>query len=115
MTKDARGAFVRAAGIFVFYLTQSANEYCHDSGRQTIQPSDVRNAIRELNFEELEGPLEAFMVEYRREQANVAAEAKKKKGSSGRAVNDKAVNEDTIDGEHIDHLDEAAMEEEGLE
>lgn len=46
ITKDARAAFARAAGIFIFYLTHCANDYCHDSKRQTIYTADVINALR---------------------------------------------------------------------
>jgi hypothetical protein len=46
MTKDARCAFVRAAGIFVFYLTHCSNDFCRESKRQTIYTQDVINALK---------------------------------------------------------------------
>ncbi len=78
LTKDARVAFARAAGIFIFYLTHCSNEYSKDAKRQTILASDVMNALRyifqflvflsfdswfkrELDFEDFAGPLEEFL------------------------------------------------------
>lgn len=46
MTKDARLAFVRAAGIFIFYLTHCSNDFCRESKRQTIYTQDVVNALK---------------------------------------------------------------------
>ena len=46
LTKEARAAFVRAAGIFIFYITHAANEFTRDSKRQTIFPQDIINALR---------------------------------------------------------------------
>lgn len=46
ITKDARAAFARAAGIFIFYITQCANDFCREGKRQTIFPADVINALR---------------------------------------------------------------------
>ena len=70
VTKDARAAFTRAAGIFIFYLTHCANDFCKESRRQTIYTLDIQNAIKELDFEEFEGPLEEFLAEYRAEVDN---------------------------------------------
>jgi DNA polymerase epsilon subunit 3 len=79
MTKDARSAFVRAAGIFIFYITHCANDFCKESGRSTINATDIKNAMKELDFDELAEPLESFMVAYRREQAKISKAAKDKK------------------------------------
>ena len=46
LTKDARAAFVRAAGIFIFYLTHCSNDFCRESKRSTIFPQDVMAALR---------------------------------------------------------------------
>ncbi len=46
LTKEARAAFVRAAGIFIFYLTHASNEFTRDNKRQTIFPQDVINALK---------------------------------------------------------------------
>jgi DNA polymerase epsilon subunit 3 len=46
MTKDARAAFVRAAGIFIFYLTHCSNDIAKENKRQTIFTVDVLNALK---------------------------------------------------------------------
>ena len=46
VTKDARAAFVRAAGIFIFYLTHCSNVFSRDNKRTTIFPQDVISALR---------------------------------------------------------------------
>lgn len=46
LTKDSRAAFVRAAGIFIFYVTHCANDFSRDSKRNTIYPQDVINALK---------------------------------------------------------------------
>ena len=46
VTKDARTAFVRAAGIFIFYLTHCSNDFSRDNKRTTIFPQDVISALR---------------------------------------------------------------------
>ena len=51
VTKDARAAFVRAAGIYIFYLTHCANDFSRDSKRTTIFPQDVISAIRQFMLE----------------------------------------------------------------
>jgi histone H3/H4 len=46
MTKEARAAVVRAASIFIFYITHGANEFSRENKRQTIFPVDVINALK---------------------------------------------------------------------
>lgn len=46
LTKEARAAFVRATGIFIFYLTHASNEFTRENKRQTIFPQDVINALK---------------------------------------------------------------------
>lgn len=67
LTKDARSAFTRAAGIFIFYLTHCANDFSRDSKRSTIYTSDIIKALKELDFEEFLPSLEEFLEVYRRE------------------------------------------------
>jgi DNA polymerase epsilon subunit 3 len=61
ITKEARHAFTRAAGIFIFYITQCANDYSKEHKRSTIYTQDVISALRELDFGEFEAPLEEFL------------------------------------------------------
>lgn len=61
ITREARQAFTRAAGIFIFYITQCANDYSKEHKRSTIYTQDVISALRELDFGEFEAPLEEFL------------------------------------------------------
>eukprot|EP01035_Chromulina_nebulosa_P017216 gene17216-22738_t len=67
VTKDARLAFARAAGIFIFYLTHCSNDFSKENKRQTIYAIDVINALKELEFDELVGPVEEFLEVFKRE------------------------------------------------
>lgn len=62
ITKDARAAFTRAAGIFIFYLTHCANDFSKENKRQTIYTQDVLQALKELDFGEFEPVLEEFLA-----------------------------------------------------
>jgi len=44
--KDACGAFSRACGIFIVYLTACANDFARESKRQTITANDVLAAVK---------------------------------------------------------------------
>eukprot|EP01039_Chlorochromonas_danica_P016708 gene16708-19808_t len=68
LTKDARAAFARAAGIFIFYITHAANEFSRENKRHTIFTADVLNALKEVGFEDFEKPIIEFLEAYRREQ-----------------------------------------------
>lgn len=46
MNKDARQAFIRAAGIFIFYITHCSNEFSKSAKRQTIFPKDVLDSLK---------------------------------------------------------------------
>ncbi len=61
LTKDARAAFARAAGIFICYVTHCANDIAKSSKRSTISSADVLAALRELDMDELEAPLGDFL------------------------------------------------------
>ena len=67
LSKDARIAFQRAAGIFIFYLTHCTNDIAKDRKRSTLYSSDVVSAIKELGFAEFETPLMEFLEKYRAE------------------------------------------------
>ena len=49
LTKEARAAFTRAAGVFIFYLTHCAADFSKEGKRQTIYASDIKNALRFLS------------------------------------------------------------------
>lgn len=43
------------------YLTACANDFCREAKRQTISAQDVMQAIKELEFGELEEPLKEYL------------------------------------------------------
>jgi histone H3/H4 len=45
-TKEARAAYARAAGLFIYYITHCANDICRENKRQTIYASDIETALR---------------------------------------------------------------------
>lgn len=47
------------------YLTACANDFCREAKRQTISAQDVMQAIKELEFEELEEPLKEYLDQVR--------------------------------------------------
>ncbi|CAN0413721.1 unnamed protein product, partial [Hapterophycus canaliculatus] len=80
--KDAKAAFSRSAGIFIMYLTACANDFCREAKRQTISAQDVMQAIKELEFGELEEPLKEYLDQYRRE-ASAKKQSKAAMGAAG--------------------------------
>lgn len=46
ISKESKAAISRATGIFVFYITQAANDFARESKRSTIFPQDVVNALK---------------------------------------------------------------------
>lgn len=87
ISKESKAAISRATGIFVFYITQAANDFARESKRSTIFPQDVVNALksalsslpyvicannltilyRELGFEDMEQPILEYLEAFRRE------------------------------------------------
>lgn len=47
------------------YLTACANDFCREAKRQTISAQDVMQAIKELEFGELEEPLKEYLDQVR--------------------------------------------------
>eukprot|EP00597_Dinobryon_sp_UTEXLB2267_P005643 CAMPEP_0170080662 /NCGR_PEP_ID=MMETSP0019_2-20121128/16745_1 /TAXON_ID=98059 /ORGANISM="Dinobryon sp., Strain UTEXLB2267" /LENGTH=196 /DNA_ID=CAMNT_0010294747 /DNA_START=11 /DNA_END=601 /DNA_ORIENTATION=- len=96
LTKDARAAFARAAGIFIFYITHAANEFSRENKRHTIFTADVLNALKEVGFEDFERPIVEFLEVYRREQAEAKRTTGKAKEAdeSKSAIRSEGVDED---------------------
>ena len=105
VTKDARAAFTRAAGIFIFYLTHCANEFSRENKRSTIYTVDILSALKELDFGEFEQPVKEFLEQYRAEMASKKVVATKKKGIDGASSGNTGE-------ENVDDDDEAEIEEE---
>merc|ERR1712137_204153 len=51
----------KAAGLFILHLTHSANQYCKESNRSTIQQQDVEKAIKDIQFEEFWPKMESCL------------------------------------------------------
>lgn len=110
ITKEARAAFTRAAGVFIFYLTHCANDICKENKRQTLHASDVLSALRELDFEDFEKPLEEFLEQYRKEiDANKKSSGPKSKKANSKGLSDGAVGEDNGGHETKSGLDSEAV------
>lgn len=62
--KDALLAMSKGATVFVNYLTNTSNENAVRGGKKTIQPRDVLDAVKELEFEAFLPRLEAELQKY---------------------------------------------------
>mmetsp|Transcript_1444 Transcript_1444/g.1904 ORF Transcript_1444/g.1904 Transcript_1444/m.1904 type:complete len:182 (+) Transcript_1444:49-594(+) len=78
ITKEAKAAFSKSAGIFILYLTTCANDHCHEKKRQTVSAVDIMQAVSDLEMEEFKVPLQTFLQGYR---ANEGAKRKSKQSS----------------------------------
>jgi len=76
VTKEAKSAFSKSAGIFILYLTTCANDFCRDKKRQTVSAADVLAAVSELDLDDFKPQLQAFLACFR---ANEGSKRKKKK------------------------------------
>ena len=75
--KEATSAFAKAAGLFILYVTQAANVIADTDKRQTIKGEDIIEALEELDFTELAGPLKAALEDFRKAAAEKRRVAKK--------------------------------------
>ena len=98
LTKDAKAAFVRAAGIFIFYLTHYSNENAKEEKRKTIKEQDVVKALNELGFEDFEDTVSDFLEAFK------SAEEETKAGRRANIIGDGA---DGDDGDDRDDNDAA--------
>jgi len=61
VSKEAKVALQRAAGVFVLYLTSAANDVCRASKRSTVSASDMLRAFEEIDMPEFVGPAKAAL------------------------------------------------------
>jgi DNA polymerase epsilon subunit 3 len=78
VSKEAVGAFSKAAGIFVMYLSNCANDYAHEGKRLTVGASDVISAMEELEFGAFVESMKAS-VDAQNESKRVRKEKQKEK------------------------------------
>ena len=76
VTKEAKQAFAKAAGIFIVYLTTCANDICKDKKKQTVTAQDILAACGELELDDVKPQLEEFLAALR------AHESGKRKAAS---------------------------------
>jgi len=65
VSREAKQAFSKSAGIFILYLTAASNEFCKDSKRQTLSAKDILEALRSLDFGDFIEPLEVALDDLR--------------------------------------------------
>ncbi len=65
VTKEAKQAFAKAAGIFIVYLTTCANDICKDKKKQTVTAQDILAACGELELDDVKPQLEEFLAALR--------------------------------------------------
>jgi DNA polymerase epsilon subunit 3 len=99
VTKDARAAITRAAGIFIFYLTHCANDFCKEHKRQTIYTTDVLEALKELDFGEFEPDVEEFIEQYRRDTETKKSSQPRSKGTGDDDKGDDGDDDDKDEGD----------------
>ena len=85
-SKEAKQAIGKAAGVFVLYVTTTANDFCRESRRQTISAQDVLDAMQELDFEEFIQPLKVALEAMRAETEEKKKVAKEKKAAKEAAA-----------------------------
>lgn len=80
LSREVKQALSRSAGIFILYITNSANEQCTTSKpkRSTVTANDVLSAIKECEYPQFIPALQHFLQEYRADQ-----QQKKAKLASG--------------------------------
>ncbi|CAO2602713.1 DNA polymerase epsilon subunit 3 [Lemmus lemmus] len=117
ISKEARRAISRAASLFVLYATSCANNFAMKGKRKTLNASDVRSAMEELEFQRFVTPLKEALEAYRREQKGKKEASKQKKKDKDKKTDseeqDKSREEDDEDEERLD--EEERNEEEEVE
>jgi len=81
VAKDARLAISRATSLFVLYIGQAAMEFAIKNKRKTVKESDLIDALKEAEFEDLIPLLEKEMIIAKEKKAKKAADKKSKKES----------------------------------
>ena len=108
VTKEARQAFQNAAGIFMLYLTNCSNDICKGNKRQTIYPQDVMGALRELDFDPFDGPVDGFLQNWREgEQAKKRAKTDSQAAAAATGGDD---DDDEVGEEEIEEEEEVEAE-----
>ncbi|KAK5575015.1 hypothetical protein RB653_010270 [Dictyostelium firmibasis] len=60
--KESRLAIAKAAKVWIHYLTAASIDFSQHSGRSTVSPKDVLQAIEEIDFEIFKPQLEEYLA-----------------------------------------------------
>jgi DNA polymerase epsilon subunit 3 len=82
MAKDAKLAVIRAAKVFILYVTACANDFSRSCNRTTIGVNHIFGALEELEFKEFNEKLKKAFEEYKKEQQS-KKQARKKSAKEG--------------------------------
>ena len=111
LTKDARAAFQKAAGIFIHYLTTASNDICNENKRSTIYPNDVLVALKDLEFHDFIAPVERVLEKLkneheinkkRKKDAAAALEADGNGNDGGDGIGDDIITDENNINNHDD-------------
>ncbi|KAH7414068.1 histone-fold-containing protein [Phaeosphaeria sp. MPI-PUGE-AT-0046c] len=119
--KDALLAMSKSATVFVNYLTSCAAEHAQRSGKKTVMPKDVFDAMQELEYAFMLPRLEAEVTKFTSIQADKRNTYRKKVRDEKKATKDPEAPEGTplngddepaakrarLDGEEVRSDDEA--------
>eukprot|EP00939_MAST-03C_sp_MAST-3C-sp1_P004325 g4325.t1 len=87
VSKDARQAFSRAAGIFILYLSSTANDYCKINKHQTITVRNVMDAVEEIGFNDFSETLRKCLESIKENQRE-KKEAKRRKTDTSKTTSE---------------------------
>ncbi|KAL1607845.1 hypothetical protein SLS60_002783 [Paraconiothyrium brasiliense] len=90
--KDALLAMSKGATVFVNYLTSTAAEHAARSGKKTVMPKDVFDALQELEFDFMLQRVEAEVHKFTSIQADKRNTYRKKVREEKKAAKDKPTN-----------------------
>ncbi|GMR33622.1 hypothetical protein PMAYCL1PPCAC_03817 [Pristionchus mayeri] len=79
VSKEAKTALARAAAVFILSVTNAANEHADGNKRKTIAAGDIYYAIKTLDCEQLERPLQEAVEAWKAGKSAKAEEAKKRR------------------------------------
>mmetsp|Transcript_4506 Transcript_4506/g.14545 ORF Transcript_4506/g.14545 Transcript_4506/m.14545 type:complete len:151 (+) Transcript_4506:1-453(+) len=109
MSREAKQAFAKAAGVFLLYLTSAANDICRSGKRHTISTPDVMKALDEVDFAEFMEPLEQCLKAYSSSLPKRAS-GSKRKSRKGEASEEAAAAEPATPAEGADGDEEGEGE-----
>eukprot|EP00002_Diphylleia_rotans_P015037 TRINITY_DN2911_c0_g1_i1.p1 TRINITY_DN2911_c0_g1~~TRINITY_DN2911_c0_g1_i1.p1 ORF type:complete len:153 (+),score=39.33 TRINITY_DN2911_c0_g1_i1:55-513(+) len=65
VAKDAKMALSYAGGVFILYLSATAQDICNERGRSTITPNDIYDALKDIGFDDMTETLKGFLANWK--------------------------------------------------